>query len=136
MESASRCHLVKIDRIQYKALRQSCGTMRSTPCLPLLAECSEHPLNIRREFLAKKFILKIKVANSEFIIDPIYNIALADLTNRFWRIKNSPPLAAAFRDLSHMENIGTFRILQVENGPSSIRFQPIWKILVPSEFYR
>ncbi|KAK9738458.1 hypothetical protein QE152_g9808 [Popillia japonica] len=27
------------------------------------------------------------------------------LTNRFWSIKNSPPLAAAFRDLSHMENI-------------------------------
>ncbi|KAK9738457.1 hypothetical protein QE152_g9809 [Popillia japonica] len=75
---ASRCHLVKMDRIQYKALRQSCGAMRSTPCLPLLAECSEPPLNIRREFLAKKIILKIKVANSEYIIDPIYNIALAD----------------------------------------------------------
>ncbi|KAK9738631.1 hypothetical protein QE152_g9720 [Popillia japonica] len=97
-----------------------------------------------------------QIANSEYIIDPIYNIALADLTNRFWRIKNSPPLAAAFRDLSHMENIGriknspplaaafrdlsmenigTFRILQVENGPSSIRFQPevCFPTFVPQE---
>ncbi|KAK9719659.1 hypothetical protein QE152_g22551 [Popillia japonica] len=44
--SVSRCHVVKIDRIQYKALRESCGAMRSTPRYGSVSRC--HVVKIDR----------------------------------------------------------------------------------------
>ncbi|GJQ65372.1 hypothetical protein Trydic_g7483 [Trypoxylus dichotomus] len=96
----------KIVRLQYKAVRHCIGAMESIPCLPVLAESLDLPLYIRREFLARKYIVKAKNLNLKQILTPTYNNAIGDLTNRFWKIKDSPPLVSAFRDISHLECLG------------------------------
>lgn len=47
----------KLDRLQYKALSIITGASESAPTQSLLAEC-ETPLNIRREFLAHRYLVE------------------------------------------------------------------------------
>uniref|UniRef100_A0A6P7H131 Uncharacterized protein LOC114349025 n=1 Tax=Diabrotica virgifera virgifera TaxID=50390 RepID=A0A6P7H131_DIAVI len=69
--------------------------MISSPVKAILAECNELPLDLRRQLLSQKYLLKLKSLESN-MINKLSDIAKEDLTNRFWKIKNSPPLAEAF----------------------------------------
>nr|CAH7733494.1 unnamed protein product [Callosobruchus chinensis] len=99
--SSTKTWLLKVDRIQFKALRPVLGALRSTPTAALLAECNEPPLHLRRIFLVEKFIVKCKFNNHNNIIRKISELAYYNLTNRWWQNKNSPPLAHAFTNVSH-----------------------------------
>jgi len=59
-EGCSKTILHKIDTIQYKALLIVTGGMKGTAHNALLGECCEIPLELRREKLLIKYLLKIK----------------------------------------------------------------------------
>nr|CAI5855984.1 unnamed protein product [Callosobruchus analis] len=98
--SATQSRLLKIDRIQFKALRLALGALRSTPTQALLAECNEPPLYLRRLFLAEKYIIKCKFNNQGEIIRKVSELAVYNLTNTWWQNKNSPTLADAFTNIT------------------------------------
>ncbi|XP_074026539.1 uncharacterized protein [Leptinotarsa decemlineata] len=101
--SSSSTNLTSIDRIQYRAIRISIGAIRSSPCPAILAEAQEPPLYIRRQFLACKMLVKKMRFSSDGFTDKICSLSVENLTNYYWRIKNSPPLAEAFIE---MKSIG------------------------------
>ena len=94
--SATKTRLLKIDRLQYKAVRIITGALSSTPTNALLAETGELPLSLRRLHLAEKFIIKNIFTQNDFLVNKINKVSLDNLTNSYWVHKNSPPLADAF----------------------------------------
>lgn len=69
----------KLFKIQSKCLRIILGAMKSSPINAMQVECGEPPLNIRRQFLADRFIFKL-IQNSSHPIIPKLN-RLLDLCN-------------------------------------------------------
>lgn len=69
--------------------------MMSSPNQAVLAEMQEPPLNIRRQFLAEKQMIKYRAFNTE-MVQKIAYINMCNLTVPYWRIKSTPPLAEAF----------------------------------------
>ena len=96
--SASNSHLEKVDKVQYKALRLVHGAIKSTPIESLLAISHEPPLYLRRLFLAKKFLVKQKDINAELCLN-VHALSIHNLTNSYWKHKNSPPLAEVYPDV-------------------------------------
>lgn len=97
--SASVTLLKKLDRIQFKALRLINGALKSSPVEALLVITNELPLHIRRFYLACKFYIKNK-SNSDCSFSNTYEkLAVQDLIEDYWVHKNSPPIAAAARDM-------------------------------------
>lgn len=76
--------------------------MMSSPNQAVLAEIQEPPLNIRRQYLAEKQIIKYRTFNTS-MIRKIAFINTCNLTTPYWRIKNSPPLADGFVNTNHYE---------------------------------
>ena len=102
--SATNTRLTKIDRLQYKALRVITGAFRSTPTQALLAETGEWPLNLRRLYLAKKFLIKNLYLKNDFLLKKVSKLAINNLTMSYWSNKNSAPLVDAFTDTSEGHN--------------------------------
>lgn len=91
------------------------GAMKSTPVNAILAECNEQPLQFRRKLLAQKYIIKLKTREST-MIDKLNKLAIEDLTNKYWKIKNSPPLAEAVIDTKHLSvTYGNYKKLPMFN---------------------
>ncbi|KAB0797424.1 hypothetical protein PPYR_05842 [Photinus pyralis] len=96
---ASNSNLKRLDAVSNKALRLCMGAMCSSPGDVVQVEAREPPLSIRRNFLASKFVLKCKSQNSK-ILPKLSELAVQDLVNLYWRLKNAPPFATASRNLS------------------------------------
>lgn len=96
--SASNTNLLSIDRIQYKSIRICIGAMGSSPCHAILAEAQEAPLKLRRKLLAKKYVLKIRTLKSNYLLKCLCVVSIENYTNKYWRIKNTPPLVEAFSE--------------------------------------
>lgn len=64
----TQADLLKIDRIQYMAIRLSIGAMCSTHVKSLEVEACIIPLIIRRSFIAEKFILKTMAVGSNNVL--------------------------------------------------------------------
>lgn len=66
----------------------------------------EPPLNLRREYLSTKFVLKVRSFKSmDNICNNISNLCIQDLTNLFWKKKISPPLADAFSNTATYDGL-------------------------------
>ena len=102
--AASDSLLKRVDILQNKALRICAGVMRSTPVEALRVETGEPPLKLRREYLSKKFIMKLKASQQEQFMENINNLTRHDLMNQYWRKKNSPPLTSAFTKTAKFDN--------------------------------
>lgn len=63
-----------------------------------MAESCEYPLKLRREWLAKKFLIKKKSISSP-IIDSAFSLFLLTLTHKYWIFEKDPPFVGAFNDL-------------------------------------
>ena len=100
---ATKTNLIKVDRIQYKALRICLGAMRSTPTEALLVEALEPPLTLRREVLCTKFLAKHRFFNTS-LYNSILKLGISDLVNKYWEHKKSPPLCEAIRDYNNLLN--------------------------------
>lgn len=93
--SSSNTNLKIIDRIQYKAIRICTGALKSSPCEAILAEAQDPPLELRRQYLANKYITKLRSYNLS-LINKISKLNAEDLVNLYWVKKRSPPLTSAF----------------------------------------
>lgn len=101
--------LKKLEIIQNRLLRLYLGAMRSTPVEALRTEAQEPPLDLRRRYLAEKFLIKHLARNTE-LVNSISKLNLHDLTNKYWKKKCSQPLLASFT---------TYNILTPKYGNSS-----------------
>lgn len=95
--SASKHLLNRLNITQNKCLRICLGAMNSTPIEPLRVEALEPPLQLRREFLAEKFVIKSQLTNPR-LIEKVYKLNNFDLLNKYWIKKKSPELCTAFRE--------------------------------------
>lgn len=59
---------IRLERIQYKALRIALGLRRSTPTNVILAEAKIPPLNLRFEYLGNNFISRINTLEDHSLI--------------------------------------------------------------------
>ena len=60
--SASNYLLGRLDSLQAHALRICCGAMKGTPSSALQVECGDQPLELRRESLLLKLVIKVKAS--------------------------------------------------------------------------
>src|SRR6266516_2448453 len=76
----------KIDSIQYKSLLIAVGGIKGTALYALLGECGEIPLEIRREYLLIKYLLKLQnnpnnAANAVLFDKKYFNLELNHKSN-------------------------------------------------------
>lgn len=72
--NAPKSTTIKLDRLQYRCIRQCLGALRSSPTNSLLSEAKEMPLGIRRQLLTDNYILKKVTMNDRTVLNPIINI--------------------------------------------------------------
>lgn len=103
--SSCNSNLKIIDRLQYKALKICLGAFRSSPSPAVLAEAQEPPLELRRVYLSSKYITKLREYDPNKLLNDLHNLIIEDLTGRYWRVRNSPPLVKALVDTRDLEDI-------------------------------
>ena len=69
--AAAKTSLLKMYRIQYKALRLCIGAIKSSPINAVLIEAGETPLEIRREKLALSYWVRLQGSGEENISNRI-----------------------------------------------------------------
>ena len=94
-DDSNKTHLHKLEIIQNQAMRIIGGFIRSTPVHVMQCELGLPPLNIRRSFLAGKYILKSKAIQDNRLIESLK--ILTPLCQTFWRRKNEPLLIKTFK---------------------------------------
>nr|CAI5843233.1 unnamed protein product [Callosobruchus analis] len=97
--NASKRLLKKLDVLQNNAIRISIGAMKSTPIEPLRAEALEPPLDLRREMLADKMVIKSIMKKSP-VLNRIALLNERDLTAPYWIKKASPLCCESYRNTS------------------------------------
>ena len=58
---ASKKQLSRLDRVQTNALSTVCGALKGTPKIALQNECGEMPLDLRRQWILKKYVCAVKM---------------------------------------------------------------------------
>lgn len=102
--SGSNSLMKRLDIVFNKALRVCLGIMNSSPVECFYNEANEPPLNLRRELIGAKFMTRLCALFPE-LYSKICQLATQDLCNRYWAKRNSPPLAAAFTQVSQFDDI-------------------------------
>lgn len=100
--------------------------MSSSPCPAILVEAQEPPLNLRRQYLASKFLIKIRGLNENELIRRVCTLTSDCLTNSFCSLKNNPPLVDAFLETNqynaYLNTTSKFPIFS--NDFDTIMFKP------------
>uniref|UniRef100_A0A6P7H0N8 Uncharacterized protein LOC114348876 n=1 Tax=Diabrotica virgifera virgifera TaxID=50390 RepID=A0A6P7H0N8_DIAVI len=104
--------MMRLEQVQNVALRIVTGCLRSTPILILQAECSVTTLQVRREILAHKYILKQMPEKNNIIVKRLNKLNEAiNANNRFWRNKVIPDYSLAYTNiLKKTKNIIRYKI--------------------------
>lgn len=94
-DHSANVHVIKLDRMQNKALRIIGGFIKSTPIHVMESELCLPPLRVRRAYLAYKFCIKsMSLANNVTI--QLFQ-QLNDLINvRYWHNKKKPLFTTIF----------------------------------------
>ena len=93
--SAAQTHLKKLEIIKNKCLRQSVGFLKSTPISVMEAETGEPPLELRRNFISDKLLLKL-ISKNSVIIPKINQLTILCFTHSYWRVKKLPMLVQSY----------------------------------------
>lgn len=133
--STSNTNLLSLDRIQYKSIRICIGAMKSSPCQAILAEAQEPPLALRRQYLANKMMIKIRTFSANKTLNNIYLLNIENLTNSYWRLKNSPPLVDAFIETEECDKFITKYVQYpiFQNNFDVLMFKPTVKFPIYTE---
>lgn len=95
---------IKLDTIQFQALRVVLGCMRSTPTNLLLAESGEESLELRRIWLAKKFVIKNIKFRNNIIIDLIKEFRLMERNKGYFAGREVPYLVQMYGEVEEVED--------------------------------
>lgn len=101
--STSNTNLNKIRSVQLRALRICIGAMTSSPRELVFAEAQEMPYHLRINFLANKYLLKLKYSSQTSFFS-LFLLFVETLTNTYWANRNSPPLTEDFLFIKQFEN--------------------------------
>ncbi|XP_026467845.1 uncharacterized protein LOC113371431 [Ctenocephalides felis] len=94
----------KLSRAQFAAIRTCLGSLKSTPTNSLLAAAGEAPLDIRKQVLTNRFLIKKFNFDHSWIQDQLEALAVRHFNNRYWFNKPIPPLVAGFHSLKSLED--------------------------------
>ncbi|XP_026467867.1 uncharacterized protein LOC113371457 [Ctenocephalides felis] len=94
-----------LDKAQLSALRLCLGTIRSTPRIAVLAEAGETPLNIRKQILTNRFLIKKFNSDSARIPKQLEDLAVLHFRANYWRNRPTPPLITGFYNLKPLEDL-------------------------------
>ena len=72
--SASKTHLQKLECVQYKCLRLIIGALNSTPRPALCAETGIYPLQLRRNYITDRILIRIITNQYSGILNNIIHI--------------------------------------------------------------
>jgi hypothetical protein len=92
----------KLNRVQSKCLRLILGAMRSSPVNALQVEAVEMPLNIRRMFLANRFLIK-KINNTNHPLIHALKNSASNLSARQRTQGKIPTLVSSFEYVSSLD---------------------------------
>lgn len=104
-ETATKTHLLKLDRIQNIAMRVIGGFIRTTPIHAMECEVCLHPLQFRRQYLATKYCLK-----AQSFSDNITIALFQELLDRYWQKK---PLLISIYEETKLEIIKSSKPLNM-----------------------
>ncbi|XP_073987231.1 uncharacterized protein [Rhodnius prolixus] len=94
--------LKPLQLLQNKSLRLCLGYTKTTPLDVMHSEAGELPVNLRREQLCHRYVLKT-MSRNEKLYKQICLLSIKDLQMRYWRYKNSPVLSVSFTEVSHLK---------------------------------
>ena len=72
--NAPKSATIKLDRLQYRCIRQCLGALKSSPTNSPLSEAREMPLETRRQLLTDNYLLKKLTMNDQTVLKPIISI--------------------------------------------------------------
>uniref|UniRef100_A0A2H1VW26 SFRICE_035129 n=1 Tax=Spodoptera frugiperda TaxID=7108 RepID=A0A2H1VW26_SPOFR len=94
--------LKKLDPIQAKCLRVIIGAMKSSPINALQVECAEPPLNLRRQYLADRFISKVLSLSTHPLLPILEQVHSSYDSSAYWNHKSVPPVIVRYRELKNL----------------------------------
>lgn len=97
LEPGNKSAFKKLDLIQSKALRLVTGAMRSSPVNALQVECVDAPLQIRRQFLADKFLFRTIQDLNHPLVSKLQKLTDKITTSPYWTHKPIPSIVNSFR---------------------------------------
>ena len=100
--SAAETHLKKLESIKNKCLRLSIGYLRSTPINAMEMETLEPPLDLRRNFISDKYLIKL-LAKCSPLVKKINDLTVIVLTNKYWTHKKTPNLVQSYMWLNELK---------------------------------
>lgn len=126
LEPCCKENLKRLDQVQSKALRIVTGAMKSSPIKALQVECSEPPLNIRRQYLADRYIFRIAQLDNHPLIPKLELLQNHTEVNVFWRRKAKPNTLISYNRLNNINApIAKFPKLPIYVVPfQTLTFQP------------
>lgn len=125
IEPCNKEALRKLDSIQAKCLRIVIGAMKSSPINALQVECAEPPLNLRRQYLADRFLSKVFSLLSHPLLPILEQIFLSLDVSSYWKNK-CMPLMNRYRELKHLSSpVCQYPILPVFSSEYEVaQFRP------------
>ena len=81
--NAAKVHLKKLETIQYKALQIAMGTLKGTAAASLQVSCKEYPLDIRRNEMKQKYLIKISSLDKHNVKELLTEMSLPSLNKKF-----------------------------------------------------
>ena len=81
--NAAKVHLKKLETIQYKALQIAMGTLKGTASASLQVSCKEYPLDIRRNEMKQKYLIKISSLDKHNAKELLTEMSLPSLNKKF-----------------------------------------------------
>ncbi|XP_043468115.1 uncharacterized protein LOC122502235 [Leptopilina heterotoma] len=99
--NTGRCRLIRLDRVQFSALRIALGCMRTTPIPILLSEAGEPTLEHRRSLLLNRNSIRISSWTHNHLLRK-----LEDLSLEIAITKQTPKYLYNFPPLKHLKPVG------------------------------
>ncbi|XP_041971280.1 uncharacterized protein LOC121727469 [Aricia agestis] len=76
--------------------------MKSSPINALQVECVDPPLNIRRQYLADRFLSKAFQNSSHPLLDKLHKLSQLTSTSAYWRHKDLPCLLISYLKITQL----------------------------------
>lgn len=99
LEPGSVVAFSKLETIQSRALRVIAGAMRSSPIHALQAECGIPPLNLRRQYLAHRYMFKIFQYTDHTLLSKLRILDNLILSSSYWKHKSVPLIHNSFKKI-------------------------------------
>lgn len=115
MEPCNKETLGKLEKMQMKGLRIVLGAMKSSAKNVLQVEAVDPPLDLRRQYLSDRFVIKTNQLSSHLLLPRLQILSdmISQPSCKYWAHKNPPLPIISFRKLPSL----TYPMLQFPLNP-------------------